>query len=245
MSQDLTNKVVIITGASSGIGAATARLLADEGCKLTLAARSLDKMLALAAELDAETLVLRADMNAPADIRAMVDQTLERFGRVDVLLANAGVYIPGQFAEGDIEAYAGMLRLNVDGVFRCVHAVLPAMQAQSSGDILVTSSISGHIDIVGEPVYSASKHAVQTFAHTLRRQVAGAGVRVMSLAPGPVANPMQWLYDAEEQRKAVEVTGSHVASEDCAAAIRFMLSRPAHVTVRDLVILPESSLVAC
>jgi len=111
------------------------------------------------------------------------------------------------------------------------------------GDILVTSSISGHIDIVGEPVYSASKHAVQTFAHTLRRQVAGDGIRVMSLAPGPVANPMQSLYEEEAQRRAVEVTGSHLASEDCAEAILFMLSRPPHVTIRDLVILPQMNRV--
>jgi len=239
MSNSLSGKVVIITGASSGIGAACARLLAERGCKLTLAARSVEKMTTLAAELATETLVLRADMTEPADISDMVAQTLERFGRIDIMLANAGVYIPGQFAEGDMDAYSMMLKLNVDGVFRCAHAVIPPMQAGGGGDILVTSSISGHIDIVGEPVYSASKHAVQTFAHTLRRQVAGDGIRVMSLAPGPVANPMQSLYEEEAQRRAVEVTGSHLASEDCAEAILFMLSRPPHVTIRDMVILPQ------
>ena len=239
MTTSLSNKVVIITGASSGIGAACARLLAEQGCKLTLAARSVEQMEALAAELAAETLVLRADMTDAADIANMVAQTLERFGRIDIMLANAGAYIPGQFAEGDMDAYSMMLKLNIDGVFRCAHAVIPAMQAGGGGDILVTSSISGHIDIVGEPVYSASKHAVQTFVHTLRRQVAGDGIRVMSLAPGPVANPMQRLYEEEEQRRAVEVAGSHLASEDCAEAILFMLSRPPHVTIRDIVILPQ------
>ena len=239
MNIDLAGKVAIITGASSGIGAACARLLAENGCKLTLAARSADKMRALAAELETECLVVRADMTAPADINAMVERTLERFGRIDILLANAGVYIPGQFAEGDIDAYSMMLSLNVEAVMRCAQAVIPTMQAAGSGDIIVTSSISGHVDVAGEPVYSASKHAVQTFAHTLRRQVAGAGLRVMSLAPGPVANPMQRLYEEEEIRQAVEAAGSHLASEDCAEAILFMLTWPAHVTIRDLVLLPQ------
>ncbi len=239
MTQALTGKVVIITGASSGIGEAAARLLAEQGCQLTLAARSVDKMESLAEELATDCLVLHADMTQPADIANMVERTLERFGRIDVMLANAGIYVPGQFADGDIDSYSMMLKLNVDGVFRCAHAVIPIMKAQGGGDIIVTSSISGHVDIMGEPVYSASKHAVQTFVHTLRRQVAADGIRVMSLAPGPVANPMQWLYEAEEQKRAVEEVGSHLASEDCADAILFMLSRPPHVTIRDLVILPQ------
>lgn len=243
MTQSLADKVVIITGASSGIGEASARLLAEQGCKLTLAARSLEKLESLASELAADTLVVRADMTEPADIAAMIKRAMERFGRIDVLLANAGVYIPGQFADGDIDAFSMMLKLNVDAVFRCAHAVIPIMTAGGGGDIVVTSSISGHSDIVGEPVYSASKHAVQTFVHTLRRQVAEAGIRVMSLAPGPVANPMQWLYEPEEQRRAVEEAGSHLASEDCADAILFMLSRPPHVTIRDLLILPQNNRV--
>jgi len=238
MSNSLAGKVVIITGASSGIGAACARLLAQQGCKLALAARRLDDMQRLADQLEAECLVVQADMTAPEDISNMVEATLERFGRIDVMLANAGVYIRGQFAEGDIEQLTRMLALNVDGVLRCAHAVIPAMKAQGSGDIIVTSSIAGTTDIVGEPVYSASKNAVQTFVHTVRRQLAGAGIRVMSLAPGPVANPMQQLYETEEIRRAVE-RQSHLSSEDCAEAILFMLSRPRHVTIRDLVMLPQ------
>ena len=239
MTQSLAGKVAIITGASSGIGEACARMLAEAGCKLSLAARSVDKMQALADELDADCLVIAADMTQPAQIDNMVAATLERFGRVDILLANAGLYIPGQFADGDIEALARMLTINVDAVMRCAHAVIPAMRTQQDGDIIVTSSISGHMDIAGEPVYSASKNAVQTFVHTLRRQLAGDGIRVMSIAPGPVANPMQNLYEAEEIKRAVEVAGSHLASADCAEAMVFMLTRPRHVTIRDIVILPQ------
>lgn len=243
MTDSLAGKVAVITGASSGIGEASARLLARQGCHLTLAARSVEKMESLAAELLAETLVVRADMTVPADISAMVERTLEGFGRIDILLANAGVYLPGQFADGDIDELTRMLTLNVEAVMRCAHAVIPAMQAAGGGDIVVTSSISGTMDIVGEPVYSASKNAVQTFAHTLRRQLAGDGIRVMSIAPGPVANPMQWLHTPEDVQRAVHETGSHLASEDCAEAIVFMLTRPRHVTIRDLVILPQMNRV--
>lgn len=141
----MKDKVAIITGASSGIGAATARALAEQGCRLTLAARSTDRLEALARSLGPETLVVPTDVTCDADVRRMVERTLDRFGRVDVLFANAGVYIPGQIAEGDPNAWANLMDVNVDGVFRCIHAVLPSMLAQGSGDILVTSSISGCI----------------------------------------------------------------------------------------------------
>jgi len=239
MQQPLAGKVVIITGASSGIGAATARALASLGCKLTLAARSADKLDALAAEIGPAALAVPTDVTLGADITAMVAKTIEHFGRVDVLFANAGIYIPGQVAEGDPDAWATLMDVNVDGVLRAVHAVLPHMLAQRSGDILVTSSISGFIDIHWEPVYSASKHAIQGFVHTLRRQVAASGIRVGALAPGRVANELWGLTDAAEIDQHI---ADHISlrSEDVAAAAIFMLSQPAHVTIRDLVMLPQN-----
>ncbi len=239
MSQSLAGKVAIITGASSGIGEATARTLARQGCKLSLAARSYEKLEALAAELPVESLALRADMTQPGDISNMVERTLERFGRVDIMLANAGIWIRGQFADGDLDDFSALLKINVDAVLRCAHAVIPGMKARGSGDIIVTSSVSGHHDLHGEPVYSASKNAAQTIVHTLRRQLAPAGIRVMSLAPGPVANPMQGLRDPEDIRRVTEVDRDYLSSDDCAEAILFMLTRPPHVTVRDLVMLPQ------
>ena len=240
MSNTLKGKVVIITGASSGIGEACARALAEAGCKLTLAARSVDKLEALAAELPTACLVTRADMTAPADISKMVERTLDQFGAVDVMCANAGIYIPGEFADGDPEAFSELLTINVDAVLRCAHAVIPTMKKQGSGDIVVTSSISGFIDVHWEPIYSASKHAVQTFAHTVRRQVAGDGIRVMSLAPGAVANPLWGFHNPEDIKRVSEGERGYLTSEDCADALVFMLTRPAHVTIRDLVILPQN-----
>ncbi len=239
MSQTLTGKVAIITGASSGIGAATARLLSQQGCKLTLAARSYEKLEALAHELPSDCLALGADMTQPADITNMVERTLERFGSVDIMLANAGVLITGDFAAGDPDAYSRLFAINVDAVLRCAHAVIPQMKQQGSGDIIVTSSVAGHHDIHSQPIYSASKNAVQTFVHTLRRQLASDGVRVMSLAPGAIANPMLNYHDAEEIRRLSQGDQAYLTSEDCAEALLFMLSRPPHVTIRDLVILPR------
>ena len=239
MGHPLEEKVVIITGASSGIGVATARALAPLGCHLTLAARSTDKLRALAEELGPTALDVPTDVTTREDVEHMVAKTVAHFGRVDVLFANAGIYIPGQVAEGDPESWADLMNVNINGVLRCVHAVLPHLLAQQSGDILVTSSISGFIDIHWEPIYSASKHAIQGFVHTLRRQVASDGIRVGAIAPGMVANELWGFTEAAEIDKMVAERAS-LRSEDVAQAVIFMLSQPPHVTIRDLVILPQN-----
>lgn len=239
MTHPLKDKVIIITGASSGIGAATARAMAPLGCKLVLAARTLDRLQAIAVELGDNAIAVQTDVTDAGDVKRMVDAAMARFGRVDVMFANAGVYIPGQAAEGDPDAWANLIDINVTGVLRCAHAVLPHMIAQRSGDILVTSSISGHIDIPWEPIYSASKHAVQSFVHTLRRQVAASNIRVGSIAPGRVANEL-WGADMVSQIEEQVQQHASLRSEDVANAVIFMLSQPAHVTIRDLVMLPQN-----
>jgi ribitol 2-dehydrogenase len=206
---------------------------------LTLAARSADKLRELAEEIGPAALYAPTDVTVGADVERMVGQTVEQFGRVDVLFANAGLYTAGQVAEGDPDAWARLMDVNVDGVMRCVHAVLPHMMAQRSGDILLTSSISGLIDIHWEPIYSASKHAIQGFVHTLRRQVAPFGIRVGAIAPGMVANALWGITDAAEIDARVAERAS-LRSEDVAEAVVFMLSRPPHVTIRDLVMLPQN-----
>lgn len=239
MTHPLAEKVIIITGASSGIGAATARALAPLGCNVVLAARSAERLNALAAELGPNTLAVPTDVTVGAEVVQLVEKSVAHFGRIDVLFANAGIYIPGQVAEGDPEAWANLMKVNVDGVFRCVHAVLPYLLAQKSGDILVTSSISGFIDIPWEPIYSASKHAIQGFVHTLRRQVAASGLRVGAIAPGRTANEL-WGVNSKEEIDQRVAEHSSLRSEDVAEAVIFMLSRPPHVTIRDLVLLPQN-----
>jgi ribitol 2-dehydrogenase len=194
----------------------------------------------LADSLNTETLVIPTDVTVPRDILNMVDKTIQTFGRVDVMFANAGIYIPGQVEDGDPDAWANLMNVNIDGVLRCVHAVLPPMKAQQSGDILVTSSISGFIDIHWEPIYSASKHAIQGFVHTLRRQVAKDGIRVGAIAPGAVANELWGFSDPAQIEKLSIKDHSYLRSEDVAEAVVFMLSQPPHVTIRDLVMLPQN-----
>jgi ribitol 2-dehydrogenase len=239
MAQSLKGKVIIITGASSGIGAAAARELVREGCNVSLAARSQEKLRALEEELGSAALAVPTDITYGPDVARMVEMTRARFGRIDVLLANAGVYIPGQFTEGDPDAFVRLMDVNVNGVIRCIHAVLPSMISQLSGDILVTSSISGHIDVQWEPVYSASKHAIQGLVHTLRRQVASQGIRVSAIAPGMVANELWGITTTEEVDRHV-AGRTALRCEDVVEALVFMLSRPSHVTVRDLVLLPQN-----
>ena len=239
MDHVLSGKVVIITGASSGIGAETARQLSRLGCRLTLAARSEERLAALADEFDTDALIVRTDVTTPDDVQRMVDTTIDRFGRIDVLFANAGIYVPGKVAEGDPAEWSNLMNVNIDGVLNCVHAVLGHMKAQGSGDILITSSISGFVDIDWEPVYSASKHAIQGFVHTLRRQVASMGLRVGAIAPGAVATELWGVTDPAEVERLAIREQSFIRAEDVARAVIFMLSQPPHVTIRDLVILPQ------
>ena len=237
--QSLSGKTVLVTGASSGIGRATAKALAREGMRVALSARSVDKLQALATELGGDAVVVPADLTVPAEVDGMIADGIRQLGVIDVLFANAGIYIPGQVAEGDPDAWDRMLMLNVNSVFCAIRAVLPHMQARNSGDILVTSSISAHQELHFEPVYSASKHAVNTFVHGLRRQVLPHNIRVGSLAPGTVLNELWGYHDPAEIDRQVAARAG-LRSEDVADAAVFMLTRPANVTIRDLVLLPQA-----
>ena len=239
MTQTIAGKTMIITGASSGIGRAAARLFAREGARLVLTARSAERLAAVAQEIGGDPLVIPADLTQAAEVGAIVVEAERRFGHVDILFANAGSYISGDVAEGDPDAWDRMIGVNVNGVFRTVQAVLPGMIARRSGDVVVTSSISGHQAIHWEPVYSATKHAVQSFVHGVRRQVAPHNVRVGSLAPGMVLNELWGISDPAEIDRRVAAHGG-LRSEDVAEALLFMLTRPAHVTIRDLVMLPQN-----
>ncbi|UVK57305.1 SDR family oxidoreductase (plasmid) [Mesorhizobium sp. AR02] len=239
MAQSLQGKSVLVTGASSGIGRAAARAFAHEGMRVVLSARSHDKLGALADELGSNAIVIPADLTVPAEVDRLVAESIRRLDGIDVLFANAGVYVAGQVAQGDADEWDRLLMLNVNSVFRAIRAALPHMQARKSGDILVTSSISAHQALHFEPVYSASKHAVNAFVHGLRRQLIPDNIRVGSIAPGTVLNELWGFHDpAQIERKVADRSG--LRSEDVAEAAIFMLTRPANVTIRDLVILPQA-----
>jgi ribitol 2-dehydrogenase len=235
---NLAGKVAIVTGASSGIGRALAMSLAREGCKVVLAGRSRDRLRALENELGDSSLAYPLDLASGAEITGMVERTVAHFGGLDILIANAGLFMTGAFADADPDEWSRLIAVNIDGVFRCAHAVLPHMRARKSGDILVMSSIAGVSEMRNEPIYSASKHAVQAFVHSLRRQVSEDNIRVGAIQPGTVATELWGPVDpAAVAARVAERTV--LTPEDVAAAAIFVLSQPPNVTIRDLVILPQ------
>ncbi|HEY6735515.1 MAG TPA: SDR family oxidoreductase [Roseiarcus sp.] len=235
----LKGKSVLVTGASSGIGRASARAFAKEGMRVAVSARSTDRLRELVKELGPDAIMLPADLTSAAETDELIRQAIAKLGRLDVLFANAGVYIAGQAADGDPAEWDKLLALNVGSVFRSINRVIPHMRANGGGDILVSSSISAYQAIHFEPVYSASKHALNAFLYGVRRQVIQDKIRVGVIAPATVLNEL-WGYTdpASIDKKVASREG--LRSEDVAEAAVFMLSRPPHVAIRDLVMLPQA-----
>jgi ribitol 2-dehydrogenase len=180
------------------------------------------------------------DLMQPASVAGMMPQILAKAGQLDIFHANAGAYVGGPVLDGDPDVWDRVLNLNINAVFRSVHAVLPHMVERKTGDIIVTSSIAGLVPVVWEPIYTASKHAVQAFVHTVRRQVAPHGLRVGAVQPGPVVTALisDWPKDKLDDELA---KGGLIQPVEVAEAVLFMLTRPRNVTIRDLVILPQSN----
>ncbi len=235
----MKGKIAAITGAASGIGLECARTLLAEGAKVVLVDRAQDKLEQLCKELGPNALPLVVDLLKPSDVSGMLPRILDIAGGLDVFHANAGAYIGGPVAEGDPDAWDRMLNLNINAAFRSVHAVLPHMIEKKTGDILFTSSIAGVVPVVWEPIYTASKFAVQAFVHSTRRQVAQHGVRVGAVLPGPVVTALLDDWPKEKMDEAL-ANGSLMQPKEVADAVLFMLTRPRNVTIRDLVILPNS-----
>jgi ribitol 2-dehydrogenase len=239
MADLMKGKIAAITGAASGIGLECARTLLAEGAKVVLVDRAQDKLEQLCRELGPNALPLVVDLLNPQDVSGMLPRILDIAGGLDVFHANAGAYIGGPVAEGDPDAWDRMLNLNINAAFRSVHAVLPYMIGKKTGDILFTSSIAGVVPVVWEPIYTASKFAVQAFVHSTRRQVAQHGVRVGAVLPGPVVTALLDDWPKEKMDEAL-ANGSLMQPKEVADAVLFMLTRPRNVTIRDLVILPNS-----
>jgi ribitol 2-dehydrogenase len=235
----LRDEVVLITGGSSGIGRSMARSMAAAGAKVMITGRSEDRLKALVDEVGGEHAYFVADVASAEAATAQVDAAISRFGQLDVVVANAGVYADGNTWEGDPAQFTQLIATNVTGLIHTINAAIPHMITRDFGDIVATSSISGHKPIYWEPVYSASKHAVQSFVHGLRRQLIKTNIRVMSVAPGRTLNELWGITDPAEIADIIEKREG-LTSEDVAEALLFMLTRPRHVTVRDLVMLPSN-----
>jgi ribitol 2-dehydrogenase len=239
MSETVQGKVAAITGAASGIGLECARTLLAEGARVVLIDRAKERLDALCAELGAHALPLVVDLLNPPEVSGMLPRILDLAGGLDIFHANAGAYVGGDVTEGDPDAWDRMLNLNINAAFRSVHAVLPHMVAQKSGDIVFTSSIAGVVPVIWEPIYTASKFAVQAFVHTTRRQLSKHGIRVGAVLPGPVVTALLDDWPKAKMDEAL-ASGSLMQPKEVADCVLFMLTRPRNVTVRDLVILPNA-----
>lgn len=236
---NLDGRVALITGGSSGIGRSMARSMAAEGARVMITGRSEERLQALVSELGPSHSYFVADVAKSDEAAAQIEAALAKFGQIDILVANAGIYADGNTWQGDPDQFANLIATNVTGLIHTINAVIPHMIERDFGDIVATSSISGHKPIYWEPVYSASKHAVQSFVHGLRRQLIDNNIRVMAVAPGRTLNELWGITDPAEIAEIIEKREG-LNSEDVAEALIFMLTRPRHVTVRDLVMLPSN-----
>lgn len=239
MSDALSGKVAAVTGAASGIGLECARIMLEAGAQVALVDRAADKLEAICADLGPGAFPVVVDLTDPASVAGMLPEILQRAGGLDIFHANAGAYIGGEAATGDPDAWDRMLNLNVNATFRSIQAVLPHMIAQKTGDVIVTSSVAGVVPVIWEPIYTASKHAVQAFVHTVRRQVAPHGLRVGAVLPGPVVTALLDDWPKAKMEEAL-ANGSLMQPSEVAEAVLFMLTRKRTITIRDLVILPQS-----
>jgi ribitol 2-dehydrogenase len=239
MGLELEGKVAVVTGAASGIGLASAEAMLAAGARVVLVDRDAAGLAAICDRYDGAAMPLVIDLLDAAQCAAVVPRVLEMAGGLDILHANAGIYVGGDLVDSDTGAIDRMMNLNVNVVMKNVHDVLPHMIARGTGDIIVTSSLAAHFPTPWEPVYASSKWAVNCFVQTVRRQVFKHGIRVGSISPGPVISALLADWPAEKLREAKE-SGSLLETAEVANVIMFMLTRPRGMTIRDVVMMPTN-----
>jgi NADP-dependent 3-hydroxy acid dehydrogenase YdfG len=248
MTQKLVGKVALVTGASSGIGEATAVALAEEGAYLAVLARRADRLEQVVKRIkDAggEAIPLVADVTNEGQLRAAIRQAKETFGRIDILVNNAGVMLLHQIEGVDTGEWRHMLDLNVLAVMLACQEVLPIMQEQGGGHIVNISSVAGRQVKAGYSGYNASKWALGAFSESLRQEVTRQHIRVTVIEPGMVATELrQHITDPQVRKSQQEAEHSitPLRGEDIAAAILFALTQPEHVSISELLIRPTEQI---
>lgn len=235
-------KVVAITGAGTGIGAATARLLAGRGDAVVLAARRADRLVQLAEELGdgAAVTVHETDVAVAADVQALVDHAVAQFGRLDVLVSNAGIAKIGPMSDVDLDGWSAMVDVNVKGLLHGIAAALPVFRRQGHGHFVTTVSVAGLKMVPHQGVYAATKNAVRTVMEGLRLESTDGIVRTTSISPGYVNTDLDSSIDdadvRAQVRKGMEEFGLDPSA--VADAIAFAIDQPQGVEIGDLTIRP-------
>jgi NADP-dependent 3-hydroxy acid dehydrogenase YdfG len=249
MSERLDGTVALVTGASSGIGEATAVELARQGARVSIVARRRDRLADLAKRLEAdgtEVLVVEADVTDEAAARDAIEQTVQRFGRLDTVIANAGVMLLGPIENAPVEEWQQMVEINVMGLLYTSHAALPhLLDAASSeprrvADLVLVSSVAGRVARSGSGVYNLTKHGVGAFGEALRQEVTRRHVRVSLVEPGAVATELAGHNRPEIQETLLTRFRDmeRMEAEDIADVIGYVVTRPRRVAINEVLIRP-------
>ena len=245
MNENITGKVVVITGASSGLGEATARLLAKQGATVALAARRAERIDALAAEINAaggKALAVATDVTDREQVRALVDAVVKKFGKVDVMLNNAGLMPLAPLEELKTSEWDQMIDVNLKGVLYGIAAALPVMKKQKSGHFINVSSVYGHKLGPDATVYCATKFAVRALSEGLRQEVKPYNIRTTVVSPGAVATELlEHISDETIQAQTKEfVSQIAVPAETFARMVAFAINEPANVDVNEILFRPTA-----
>jgi clavulanate-9-aldehyde reducatase len=245
MAEDLDGTVALVTGASSGIGQATATALAARGASVALVARRTERLDELAAQIregGGQTVTITADVTDEAQARQAVEKTVQELGRIDTVVNNAGVMLLGPVEDASLDDWRRMVDVNVLGLLYCTHAALPLMRAAGEGDVVNISSVAGRRAGAGAAVYNLTKFGVTAFSEALRQEALHHGIRVTCVEPGMVDTELQGhnKHPAVRQSMArsAERIGTPLSAEDIARTIVWALQQPQHVGLNEVLIRP-------
>jgi NADP-dependent 3-hydroxy acid dehydrogenase YdfG len=242
MNDNIEGKVVVITGASSGLGEATARYLAARGAKLALGARRLDRLQTLAAEIGPQAIAVETDVTDAAQVKRLVDAAIAAHGRIDVILNNAGLMPHSPLERGKIEDWDRMIDVNIKGVLYGIAAALPPMTAQKSGHIINVSSVAGHKVRQGSAVYAATKAAVRMLSEGLRMEAKPHNIRTTIISPGAVESELPQSITEADVAKGIQDFYDAVAipAENFARVVAFAISQPEELDINEILFRPTA-----